>query len=716
MPLTINQYGNWALNRADSTEAALDKQTGQLDLAANKVGTLARFFGTKSAQNVRKEVMADFTRALTAAYGVSLAQEALSAAGLTPTSKLTAKTISSVCSYAFTQHSNAISATLRQDNIKLFSGAVSRADISSRSNQSSREYFGMRRLAVDILGETPLDINSLGDFMDRASAIRNQLAHNLSIRFGERPEDGTVDAMIYDDASALILALERKIDEMQALVEDRPLSETNVKMFKAVWARGAMKALDALKSDKKCSQALSTAIDTVKQNITAHPEEFRDSLPVTKDMQKEITKTILALLKEQVPAKEIKFKEDFIAKQVSAGYCQALNEEGWDPIVKAVTVTVGGVPVGLTSEIVPAVNIGAQSADYKGPIGERYEPAVNGYMCHSASTSHAVNLAVSAITLDGADKPAFLGIRHGVHCAWEISSPTERAAANVKRAEEAVIAAFLADPDNEDKIENGEIRLNMVSVSLLTPDIARHIKTGKSSDERLMLREQKAAWDAVSRDGVTFQHNGRTITIRPTVFTFNFGVNAGAVKYSSVAPNLAGGWGMSDEMNRRAHRDMRPFVEAFVNDTNIPEAKRKAVRTLFNQCMPVLRKSGERSDDHDAYKVAARFAVLTHLMGWTPCWNCKSGKDRTGQMDVECKFLATLIARGEDIPEPGAKLTKEQSDLLRAIALEGGNFEMQRYNTGFAGFKTGGVSSIPERLGGQKYREFHKGGSENVGV
>ena len=85
-------------------------------------------------------------------------------------------------------------------------------------------------------------------------------------------------------------------------------------------------------------------------------------------------------------------------------------------------------------------------------------------------------------------------------------------------------------------------------------------------------------------------------------------------------------------------------------------------------------------------------------------------------MDVECKFLSALIARGEEIPEPGAKLTKAQQGLFRAIAFEGGNFEMQRQNTGFAGFKTGGVSSIPERLGGQEYRNFHKGGSEFVNV
>ena len=85
-------------------------------------------------------------------------------------------------------------------------------------------------------------------------------------------------------------------------------------------------------------------------------------------------------------------------------------------------------------------------------------------------------------------------------------------------------------------------------------------------------------------------------------------------------------------------------------------------------------------------------------------------------MDVECKFLSALIARGEPIPEPGARLTESQKGLFRSIALEGGNFEMQKMNTGLAGFKTGGVDSIVERLGGKQYRNLHRGGAEFVKV
>ena len=717
MPLSIDQYTNWAAFNA-KTEVALAKGATGLENASNQVGALARFFGTKSAQSVRADVMADFTRALSLRYGVSLAHEALAAAGLTPTSKLDGKTIASVDAYARFHSSAAVDSLMLKPDIKLMKGSVTRAEIDGYSSLATRSYLCVRRMAIDVLGEMPLDKAAADDFRKRCDNILRQLAPTANP--GATPTNPAA-RKLHEDALALTKAITDKKANITALLEGRPLSPDNVKSFKTVWAEGAMLALLDLKEEFSSSDDILKAINTVGSEILKDEQSinaFLDSMPVEKDMQKALAKTLLAKLKAAAPAKAIPFKEDFMAKQIAAGYRKALNRGDWSVITKPITSVIGGKPVELTSKIVPGSHIGADSDDGTGPIGAKYDPGVKGYMCHSADTAHAVNLAVTSLSVkdaSGNDHLAFSGIRHGVHCAWEISDSSERAKANVKRAEEAVIAAFLSDPANMQKVRNGE-PLRMTSVSLLTPDVARHIKGSKSSDERLMLREQKAAWDKVSDEGVEFTYNGETFHIKPQVFTMNFGVNAGAVKFGVVAPNLAGGWGMSDDMNYQAYKDMRPLVADFIKDPSIPKDKRETVRKLFNQCMDVMCRSGERSDSHDAYKVAARFAVMTHLMGWTPCWNCKSGKDRTGEMDVECKFLATLIAQGEEIPEPGAKLTPEQKSLFRAIAFEGGNFEMQKYNTGFGGFKTGGVSSIPERLGGEEYREFHKGGSSSVGV
>ena len=257
----------------------------------------------------------------------------------------------------------------------------------------------------------------------------------------------------------------------------------------------------------------------------------------------------------------------------------------------------------------------------------------------------------------------------------------------------------------------------MTSVSLLTPDWGRNFFTkNSSSNERRMLVEQNEAWDDVAQNGVEFEYNGQHIRIQPQILKFNFGVNAGAVSWPwLLRMSVAGGWDFSSTMNATAFAGLREQAEAFIQ-ANPQTKEATAAQTLLDQCRQIFTAQGERKDAHDAYKFAARVAVLSHLVGNVPCWNCKSGKDRTGQMDVECKFLSTLIARGETIPEPGARLTEAQKGLFCSIALEGGNFEIQKMNTGLAGFKTGGVDSIVERLGGKEYRDFHRGGSDFVKV
>ena len=519
---------------------------------------------------------------------------------------------------------------------------------------------------------------------------------------------------------------------MRDLLAGQPLGEANMREYRDLMFAAAIRTVEALRASARGNAAAEAALGRTLEQFR-NPQvraEFEPYAQLSKSAFKNIAPFIVSMVKARLNRANVRgFNLDVsaVAQLMKSSYRAVLNERTWPVVSKTFSTSVGNRPVEMTSTIVPAEQLGRSEENPRGLIASRYPQGVHGYTCHSADARNAVNLAVTQLTVSdpgGQPRLAFCGVRHSVHCAWEIRNDQERAAANARRAEEAVMAAFMAKysvPRNHAELpEPGDdgtvtVDLDITSVALLTPDTMRNYwRPGSSKDERSMLMDQTAAWDTVSQRGVSFQYQGRQIRVRPHIVTFNVGVNEGAVKLSGIAPNKAGGWDASDRMNARAFEALTHEVMAFVNDKSKDGNLRAAALTLFNQCRNILVLKQERSDSHDAYKLAARLAVLCQLIGKIPCFNCKSGKDRTGEMDVECKFLAALIARGEKIPAPGAELTAEQKGLFRAVALQGGNFEVQKMNVGVAGFMSGSVKSIEERLGGKAYHTFHRGGANNI--
>ena len=744
--LTIRDYKNWATAHQNASVALDRDNANALAVASTRIGVFARTFNTRGAQRVRAEVMKDFTRALSTRYGASIAQQAISMAGLTGKSELKGWLIEQVVGFAKGLRNTMRSPVGEAQNLRLGTADIARVQVAAYLDDKRNvvtKFLNQRAVAVQLLGEIPLSPEDYADFHARATSLVDRLR---AIRDAAVPE-GIPEEDFRSGVDSLINAIEDKDNRAGALVEGKPLSAANVGEYKNLWRDAAVNAMTDLyedvtrKEDLPAMAVVERALHLLKTD-QATRANFNDRLVLSKDVEKQCIKPfIVGLLdaaKRQlaqenggVDARRARIATDGIVKKIKAGFRKALNERAWPVVDKSLSVSVGNRPVAIRSRIAPAGQLGHSEQAPRGPIAGNYPENVNGYMCHSAETDHAVNLAVSNLTVGepgGEQKTAFTGVRHGVHCAWEIRGDNARAEANANRAKEAVIAAFLAKYDNPGANppqlpgpdENGTITVDlpMTSVSLLTPDPVRHkFQKNSAADERRMLREQSAAWDAVAQTGVEFEHRGRRIRIQPQILKFNFGVNEGAVNWPWPISNLTGGWRVSGPMNNAAFAVFEEQVQRFIDNHPADKANEaNAAQTLLTQCRRILHAKGERADNHDAYKLAARIAVLSHLIGNVPCWNCKSGKDRTGEMDVECKFLSALIARGEQIPAPGARLTKEQKELFRSIALEGGNFELQKMNTGLAGFKTDGVDSIPERLGGQEYRDLHRGGSKYVNV
>ena len=729
MPISINEFSAWASQHQNV--AAVTNGVGLVD-ESTKLSLGTRIFCRGTVEKVRGAALKDFTRALSSKYGATIAQQAVFVSALTSTTALTGRTIAKVLSIADQLRDEKLSPVYDQ-NLRLGNESITRAQIGGLGLPARRqldEFVRLRAVAVELLGEIPLSQPDCEDFLSRVGDLNAELCYLArDIAEGIPAEDFKAEV------DALVKALTDKCGQAVAIVTGAPLGEVGQQEYKELWRDAAINAMKAMKANAAANNAAATAIERaiVKLRDDAQVQQnFYQALRITKDIaEKSVAPFIVSLVRAELNAGNVrgfKVRSNAVLQALKTAYRQTLSERPWTVIDKVMSATIGGRPVELASTIRPAENLGHTEQEPNGPIASGYPEGVHGYSCYCADTNHAVNLAVSTLSVGepgGAKSLAFCGVRHAVHHAWEIADANERHAANVQRAKEAVIAAFMAKydiPDDHAELpqegQDGTISVDlpMTSVALLTPDIMRHsIMRNSDKDERTMLSGQKAAWEAVEQTGVEFQYKGKTIRVTPKILKFNFGVNEGAVnRYSKVAPDLAGGWDRSDTMNKVAFEALEREARAFITGNKGEIKMRNAALALLEQCKAALEAKHERRDSHDAYKVAARIAVLTKIIGMVPCWNCKSGKDRTSEMDVECKFLSALIARGETIPPPGGKLTAEQKGLFRTIALNGGNFEVQKKNTGVAGFKTGGVSSIVERLGGKKFRKFHSGASNVV--
>ena len=157
-------------------------------------------------------------------------------------------------------------------------------------------------------------------------------------------------------------------------------------------------------------------------------------------------------------------------------------------------------------------------------------------------------------------------------------------------------------------------------------------------------------------------------------------------------------------------------VKQPVNKISLSDRNKNMVAALRSQIIDLWENEGFKKTGEDPYRLPARLAMLGHLMGMMPLFNCKSGKDRTGQMDVACKALALqMYERGGRLPPLDKPRTSMDEHIFQQVAINGGNLEMQRMNTGLAGFKTSGVEGL-DRLFSESAREVHRGLSHYVEV
>ena len=391
---------------------------------------------------------------------------------------------------------------------------------------------------------------------------------------------------------------------------------------------------------------------------------------------------------------------------VKGGLVDILNRKHWYPI----GVDIGGKVCGKVVTVRSEIN----------PIGVTEEDGSTMHYCSmSTTTGHAVNLCESKATVNG--KLVFQGVRHAVLDAYgteygsedRLTRATQRAGEMAKEAMRQYLSR-LTDGEKAElrsRSDRGEkIELPITSIMLLTPT------TTVMKGEYHMLQYQTEALQILKT--MTLSEGG--INFTPRVLSFNFGSNDFSQGKKVGPVNLpAVGWGESDKLNRDSIKLLLGEAKKCYDrlDDGIPAEKQR--KQLIARLSVQLNDFNDRSKMHtrryDASYAPARIAMLTFLMGGVPAWNCKSGKDRTGILDVEIKFLAAQMETLGDVPDYQASLSEDDAQFYADLAVEGGNREIQEYNTGVGGSMVRTREHVANRVQNHALRDYFYGEKNHVG-
>lgn len=408
-------------------------------------------------------------------------------------------------------------------------------------------------------------------------------------------------------------------------------------------------------------------------------------------------------------------------------YC--LNTRPWDVIENPVPIFLNKQEWVLKSLIIPAKKLG-------NIFQETYE--CEGICSHTISENvHAVNLAKTAL-IGPENELWFEAYRHGVHCAYGIENPQARLQANINRAVETIQAMVVGDPFILEQAKTYTVDyplvLDILSINLQTGDRVRSMSApilGNLYNERLHIEEQARAWRAISdkiHEVKYYDETGKLqgLFVQPSIHAVNFGVNSialeglGAFRSQS---RVLGSWKNNTLMNQDTIEwlfgenyslALAGKVGEFLNNPFIHnDSLKQNVQTLAMQVLDIYRKGAYASTGNEPYKIVTRLAYMCYLMGVKVAFNCKSGKDRTGMMDVETKFLVARTHAEHAIPIPDEALSQEYQEALYTLAVFSGNHEMQKMNTGIAGYKADNSQTI-QRLGGEWVTAYLRGPSAFV--
>ena len=300
----------------------------------------------------------------------------------------------------------------------------------------------------------------------------------------------------------------------------------------------------------------------------------------------------------------------------------------------------------------------------------------------------------------------------------------------LNRAREVFILEMTRNPQFLEQIKNNEEVL-FTSVGLLTPDNLRHqlhklFGFSASGDEKEMVAIQAQAWDDLRKEIAADRIVINGAVVKAEIIDFNIGVNKGAT-ILATNPIIGEAVSGSEYANSRVNNKSRIKLQTattnrlksmqteltkkialhtsnpstkFDNEITALSRDIATIKELSDQIEAMWEDGSYREAGNEPYKLASRVALLSHLLGGGTAFNCKSGKDRTGQLDAEVKFLAFQIRTSNGrVPQPDRKRTNlEKIQFSTFIFFDKSRARMQEFNTAYIGSKLFGQPKLTDNF------------------
>jgi phosphatidylinositol-4,5-bisphosphate 4-phosphatase len=368
---------------------------------------------------------------------------------------------------------------------------------------------------------------------------------------------------------------------------------------------------------------------------------------------------------------------------------------------------------GMNAQETPFSNRITPARLFSEQVAQTYTGGQKGVSClNNTNATQTANLWKTDFQAQGGGAK-FSALRHGIHDAYKIKDVQAREAAASQKVDQFLRAAVDAYPEKLKPNADGTFSLDLVSVSLVSP--------GKFGGEGDMWAQQRAAYEKANGQELTMRadlgdgHGPRDITVKPNILAFSTPVNSPALDSAVLRPFL-GGLSVSQQANEASItgligssaagsqtdglageklKDIDQQIEAAERggqDTSALNAHRERITGLVEQVRQIMNApagspmSWQRAGN-EPYKLASRLTALANEVGAVPAFNCKSGKDRTGELDVQVKQLYAYNHHEGKWPTPNEKEDELQAQNHVKLVREGGSFQIQKDNTSLPGSK-----------------------------